>query len=214
MAEYVEPILQSILALPAALIWLSLMGAAAIEYVFPPFPGDAVVLAGGVLATHGGLDIVPIFAFITAGSLLGAGLDYEVGCWLSGPRDTFLHRWIRRPGVSRTVERIRRGFTRHGDLYLVINRFLPGVRALFFVAAGLSSFPRRRTLLMAFIAAMLWNGLILGVGAVIGANLDELLRFAEGYAQVAWAVVVGAIVIVVIRGRIRAKRGLGGSRDL
>jgi len=195
-----------ILGLPAVLVWICLGLASTIEYVFPPFPGDAIVLAGSVVSAHRGLDFIPVFFVVTLGSVVGAWLDFEVGCWLTKPKNTFVHRWFARPKVAVRIDRLVAAFERHGDRYLVINRFLPGVRALFFVAAGMAGFTRTRTLLIATAAATLWNGVILVVGAVIGANLADLLLFAQRYATAAWVLVIVACVVVFIRYR-RRQRG-------
>ena len=208
-----------ILGLPEGLIWLALTIAAGVEYVFPPFPGDAIVLAGSVLAGHRGLDFVPIFAAVTLGSLLGAWVDFEVGRWLASPRDTWVHRWFARPKVAGAVDQVTRGFAKHGDFYLVINRFLPGIRAFFFVAAGMAGFSRTRTLAIAVSAATLWNALILVVGAVVGANLEALLHFAKRYSQLAWLFVAVVLLSLLLRTWWRKKRPVteekvGDARDL
>ena len=195
-----------ILGLPEGLVWLALTVASGVEYVFPPFPGDAIVLAGSVLAGHRGLDFVPIFAAVTLGSLLGTWVDFEIGRWLASPRETWIHRCFARPRVAAAIDQITRGFARHGDFYLVINRFLPGIRAFFFVAAGMVGFGRTRTLVIAVSAATLWNALILVVGAIVGANLEALLYFAKRYSQIAWLFVAVALVVVVVRARWRKKR--------
>ena len=177
-----------------------------IEYVFPPFPGDALVLAGSVLSAHKGPGFVPVFLVVTLGSVLGAWFDFEVGRWLIEPKDTVVHRWFARPKVSLRINRVVAAFERHGDRYLIINRFLPGIRALFFVAAGMAGFTRRRTLLIAAVAATLWNAMIVVVGGVVGANLVELLRFAERYAAATWVLVIVACAIAFIRYRRRQRR--------
>ena len=199
-------ILDWILGLPEGLVWLALTVAAGIEYVFPPFPGDAVVLAGSVLAGHRGLDFIPIFAAVTLGSLLGAWIDFEVGRWLAQPRNTRIHRWFAKPKIATAIGHITRGFAKHGDFYLVINRFLPGIRALFFVAAGMAGYGRSRTLVIAVSAATLWNGLILIVGAVVGANLEALLQFAKRYGQCAWLFFALGLMFLFLRHQWRKKR--------
>ncbi|MCA9564214.1 MAG: DedA family protein [Myxococcales bacterium] len=200
MSEFIN----AILALPRPLVWAILGLAAGIEYVFPPFPGDVVTLVGSVIVGSEGLNIFPVFVFITAGGLAGAWLDFEFGRWVASPGDNWLKAWFRRPRVKRNVDRVRKGFEKHGDLYLVVNRFLPGIRALFFVAAGMVGFSRRRTLLAALIGTLLWNGLILAAGLSIGANLDELVAFVDRYTTLAW---IGlAVIAAAILGRFLWKK--------
>lgn len=206
MTEFVD----WVVSLPDPLVWLALFAAAGIEYVFPPFPGDVIVLAGSVLMGSQGYNVVPVFVAVTAGSTLGAWADYELGRWLARPGTTFLHRWFDRPAVSRTVRRMKAGFAKHGDFYLVINRFLPGVRAFFFVAAGMAGFRRARTMVIATLAALLWNGMIVLVGLAIGTNLEDLIAFADRYFRMAWLIVVLAALFLLVRLVWRIRRRGGG----
>ncbi|MBN1946468.1 MAG: VTT domain-containing protein [Bradymonadales bacterium] len=198
-------LITAILSLPSPLVWLILALAAGIEYVIPPFPGDVIVLGGGILTGSKGVQAFPVFLAVTLGSVWGAALDFEFGRWLARPGTGRLKRWAARPRVHRAVDRVCRGFSKHGDLYLVLNRFLPGIRAFFFVAAGMAGMGRLRTLTLAFLAALLWNGLLLAVGLAIGANLDAILDFARTYSQVTWSAL--AVVILLLLVRLVVRRG-------
>jgi membrane protein DedA with SNARE-associated domain len=198
MEEWVHAGIREVVALPQPILWIALVLSSALEYVFPPFPGDAVLIAGGIIASSQKLLWIPIHICVTAGAVLGALVDYEIGRWLRREdRNTWLHRWTRRPKVAKPIERVISGFQRHGDLYLIVNRFLPGLRGVFFVAAGLARLRRLRVLVLAAIAAILWNSMLLGVGLLVGANLEALSDFLDTYSRVAW-VVVGIIVAIVV----------------
>jgi len=192
-------IINWITGLPDPIVWLILSASAFVEYIFPPFPGDAVVFGGGVLVGSQGINLIPVFLAITTGGVLGAWLDFEIGVWLARPRQTRLHRWLLRPKVRSTVERITKGIARHGDIYLVINRFMPGIRAFFFIGAGYAGYPRGRALVFATIAAVLWNALIVTVGLSVGANLDAILNVLATYTQFAWAAVGFVAMLLLIR---------------
>src|SRR5579871_4020419 len=59
--------------------YLVLASCALIEYVFPPFPGDTVVLLGGIYAVRGQKPWALVLAVVTLGSMAGAAFDYWVG---------------------------------------------------------------------------------------------------------------------------------------
>src|SRR5512144_53643 len=61
---------------------LVLFVATLVEYVFPPFPGDLLVVLGAWYAVQGSLSWPATFASVTAGALLGAWIDYRVGAAL------------------------------------------------------------------------------------------------------------------------------------
>jgi len=167
---------------PAAPLLLFL--AAFVEYVFPPFPGDLLVVLGAWYATHGMLSWPVTFVAVTGGAVLGAALDWRVGRWL-GTR--IGERAAAGRLDARRVERFEAAYRRWGGLLLVANRFLPGVRAFFFVAAGASGIPLWEVLLYGGLSAAVWNGLLLAAGAYLARNQEELILLVERYNTAALA---------------------------
>ena len=80
------------------LAYLILAAASAVEYVFPPFPGDGVTLFGIVMAASAGYHVAGVFAALTFGALGGEMAAYWAGRWIASrwPRRAWL-----RPGTSR-----------------------------------------------------------------------------------------------------------------
>ena len=185
--------------------WLALAGAAAIEYLFPPFPGDFITIVAAVLVTAASWSAFGVLSALMVGSMLGAALTFELGL-----------RWARRRKVHPPVagaaagalDRLVEGFRRHGAAYLVLNRFVPGIRSLFFVAAGLAGMRRGPVLLFAGISALLWNLGLFALGAALGSNLDRLEHWMATYtaASIAVIVVILGLAVGVTWWRRRRKR--------
>jgi membrane-associated protein len=156
---------RALAALPPPLFWAAVGFGAFVEYVFPPFPGDAVVVAGTAVAVVGGGSVPAVFAATTLGALLGAAVDLAVG----------------------------RRLARWGAAALLVNRFVPGVRALFFVAAGVAGIPTWRALLAAAGSALAWNALLVGAGSWVGWNLEALATWTAR-----WSALVGVGLAVAV----------------
>lgn len=158
---------------------------AGIEYVFPPFPGDTITLAGAVLIPTAGWPWPAVLGAVVGGSLVGAALDWWVGVWLAEAEgQTWLHRWTRRERVARKIEKVTAKFQRHGSAYIALNRFVPAFRGVFFLAAGMAGLRLRRVLFFAAVSALLWNAALLGVGALVGYNLESLAEIVSSYSRV------------------------------
>jgi membrane protein DedA with SNARE-associated domain len=90
-------------------------------------------------------------------------------------------------------------FHRHGAAYLVLNRFLPGIRSLFFVAAGLAEMRPGAVLGYSALSAALWNLGLIGIGSALGANFETLLAWVERYTLAAWLVIGGVALLWIGR---------------
>jgi membrane-associated protein len=191
-----------------------LFGSALLEYVVPPFPGDTITLFGAVLITGYGWSPIALPLVVVLGSVAGSLFDYWIGLKLRArPRPAAPSE--RRAALDRLIAR----FERRGPIYLVVNRFLPGVRAFFFVAAGMAGMSLRDVLLYGGISVVLWNAMLIAVGAALGANLDSLVAWFHRYTTVSWIALGSAAALWITfhlvatwRAR-RRKRGLKTSPD-
>ena len=185
--------------------WLGLLligASACIEYLFPPFPGDVLVIVGGIWVTRRGWSNVAGFSSILIGSLIGMIATTLFGRWLGqrpGAYPLGLERV--RPQIQNVLERFRA----RGAVYIAINRFLPSLRALFFIAAGMAKLPVGRVLLFGTLSAILWNGMLWFVAAKVGENWSALGHFFRTYSYVAWALCAVVIITLLLKTRTKPR---------
>jgi membrane protein DedA with SNARE-associated domain len=179
-----------------------LFGAAFIEYIFPPFPGDLLVVLGAWYAVHGDLSWPAVFVAVTVGAVFGAWVDHQAGVWLGSrlEHSPMAARFLKPAQLARFEEAYRRW----GFWLLILNRFFPGVRGFIFLAAGASGVPVKRALLLGGISAAVWNGLLLAAGALLTKNLDELVTLVDRYTKLAGAVI--GVVLLALLARALWKR--------
>ncbi|MGA9520389.1 MAG: DedA family protein [Myxococcaceae bacterium] len=175
--------------------YLVLFGAALIEYVFPPFPGDTVVLLGGVYAIRGDRPWLLVLLVVTAGSVVGSAIDYVIGQRLARRFEHGEEFARKHPHLIRLQERMRE----RGIVLIAFNRFLPGVRGLLFAAAGAAEMSFRRVMLWGAFSALLWNSLILGIGIAVGGNAERLGGLLQRYNRFSWIVLAVVFAAVAIR---------------
>ncbi len=166
-----------------------------VEYVFPPFPGDTLVVLGAWYAVNGTISWPVAFAATTGGAVLGAWIDYRVGVALGAALERGAER--RGPITLEHVRQVEAGYARWGEWFLLANRFLPGVRAFLFVGAGAARLPLRKVLLWGGISAAAWNALLLVVGAFLVKNLDEFVGWLARYTTAAW-VAMGVVAALAV----------------
>ncbi len=181
-------------------VWWGLcvvMFSSAVEYLFPPFPGDSVTLVASVLISAANWPWYGVFGAVMLGSLGGCAINWWVGHWIGAnpDRDTMLHRWLRKPKVAERLEAIKSQFSRRGPWFIGANRFIPAFRSLFFVAAGISGLRLSVVLFWAAVSAALWNAAILAVGSAVGYNLEVLVGLLEDYTSAVYAIALIGLAI-------------------
>ena len=190
--------------------------AAFLEYVFPPFPGDTVTLAGAVMVTGYGYSPVRVLGAVLVGGLVGGALDFALGVAAGraiarsrARADGLAPGWTRLGIVAAAVrgaDRVSTSFRRHGEAYIAVNRFLPGIRGFLFVAAGMAGMRFSRVMLWATVSSVLWNLLLLGAGMALGTQIDRFEAVVRDYGIAVW-VLLGMLAIgLFIRHRVRRRR--------
>jgi membrane protein DedA with SNARE-associated domain len=184
-------------------VYLIVFSAGILENIFPPYPGDTILFAGGVLASAGLVSIPLVLTVGIAGNVGGAMAVYYFG--FSRGRRYFLSghgRFIDRAHL----ERIERWFARHGSRLILISRFLTGIRSGVALAAGLGEVPAHKMALYTTISTLLWNGLIVGLALALGSNWETIHEFARLYNRLVLALLSLAALALIIRWQIRRSR--------
>jgi membrane protein DedA with SNARE-associated domain len=136
------------------------------------------------------------------GDVLGASIAFAIGYY---GRIELIERHGNKLHVSRRRLELAHGwFDRYGAPVIFVSRFIPGLRAVFPYAAGVSQMPFSRFLPFCALGSVGW---ILGLGLLgraVGSNWQSW-RHNLGYVDyVALVVIVAAIVFLIIR-RIRSR---------
>lgn len=180
-----------------------LLGVAAfVEYVFPPFPGDTILVLGGVYAVRGERSWALVLAATFIGSVLGAAVAYGFGRLIANHLEHREHEQPKRLpfGISAEhLHELQAKMRERGGVLLALNRFMPGVRGLIFVAAGGARMPVGKVLALGAASAAAWNILVLVVGVLVGGNAERLEWLAKSYQQLAWMALLSVALFIAAR---------------
>ena len=199
----IEAIHQTLLAhAVAGLLLVALL--AWLEYVFPPVPGDSTMLLACFLAGAGSLPLTATVFACFAGSALGALTAYAIGARLG--RSYF---FLRSEWAREELARFERGLQRFGPKLLAVNRFLPGIRAVFLYGAGIGRLPLRPVLVYSTISNALWVAFIAWAGSALGSSWEEVQVVFRRYV---YTIAVGTSAYVVW-GVVRRRRRRRARRE-
>ncbi len=181
MAEFVRDVI-------AALGYPGIAALVAIENLFPPLPSELILPLAGWLVDRGEFSFLGAVLAATAGSVGGALILYGIA--RKGGRRTIL-RFERVLRVDEDdLDRLERGFARHGVLYVAGARLIPGLRSAVSVPAGLTRMPLGRFTVLTTIGSAAWNAALIGAGWVLG---HEYERVADVVGPIGTVVLVLAV---------------------
>ncbi|MEU6386217.1 DedA family protein [Streptomyces bauhiniae] len=171
-----------------------------------PAPGETILLAAGVYAGAGELNIVAVAAIAFTAAVVGDNVGYLIG--RTGGR-AFVERWGRYILLTpKRFEAAEAFFRRHGGKIVTVARFVEGLRQANGIIAGTTGMPWPRFLAFNALGAALWVGLWSSLAYLAGSHItavyDEILRY-QRYVLIAVGLLVAALVVrhLVRRGRAR-----------
>ncbi len=187
---------------PPGLMYGVLGVGAAVENIIPPIPADTFVLLGAFWAARGSASEVVVF-FVTWTSNVVSALAVYTVAYRYGDSlfQTRFGRYLLNP---KQVGTVRRFYRRWGSAAIFYTRFLPGLRAVTPVFAGLI---RQRPVSVAFplmMASAIWYGALIWVGAFAGRNVDHLMRLQT---RINWTLagIAGVIFVLVAWWWVRSR---------
>jgi len=161
-----EECLNTIQSLPLPYIYFALGFFCILENLIPPVPGDTVLVFGAFLVGKGVLNLLWVCISTILGTFLGFMLLFWIGTVLG---DRFLKGdiwFFKRSDIERAIK----WFERYGYLFVLINRFLPGIRSVISISAGITKLRPSMVAIYCLIGSALWNGIWIYMGYLIGKN--------------------------------------------
>jgi len=191
-----EDILTQISTFSPIWIYLTLFFFAFIENVFPPSPSDVLLVVGGTLIGTGAINFILALAFATIGSITGFMLMFYIGSTVD---KKVIHSGRFRFIPINTVEKVEIWFRKYGYFVIVANRFMPGTRAVISFFAGISNLDPKKTIILCFVSALLWNLIMLYLGFIFGDNVAKVDEYLTTYRNIVIAVTAVVVLFFIIR---------------
>ncbi|MBF0284485.1 MAG: DedA family protein [Magnetococcales bacterium] len=180
-----------------AIFWLM-----AAESSILPVPSELVMIPAGYLASQGKLDPGLCVLASSLGSLFGSLGSYYLALWLGRPLILRYGKYVMID--QRHLDKTERFVAEHGEISIFTGRFIPGIRHLISMPAGLVRMRLTPFILYTTLGATMWNVVLLILGYVIGENQEWLrknMMLVAGGA-VAFAVLVVAGYVIYRRRRL------------
>jgi membrane protein DedA with SNARE-associated domain len=167
-----------------------------------PIPEEVPVAIAGILSANGKMDPAGAFAACLIGAILGDTVMYWIGHHF-GRGILRKQGWWARVIHPEREAKIERAIQDHGLKVLFFSRFVVGLRAPIYLAAGILKVPYRRFLLMDTICATCVVGFFFIISYLFGQTIvDKIYNFECA----AGGIIALCIVIAIVWWKIVQKK--------
>lgn len=169
-----------------------------IENLFPPIPSELILTFGGFMTNSTKMSVVGVIIISTIGSVLGAIILYYIGKILNKERLIKLvkSKYGKLLRIKpKDIESADKWFDEKGNKTVFFCRFVPVIRSLISIPAGMSEMPMLKFIIYTLFGSLLWNTLLVCIGAFAGDKKDYILNIIDNASYV--ILVIIAIVCCI-----------------
>jgi membrane protein DedA with SNARE-associated domain len=189
--------------------YLAIMVFVVLENILPFVPSELVLTFAGLMTTQSAMTVPGVILDATILSVVGSLGLYGIGRFISEDRlaalvDTKLGRLVgfKKDDIYKSTE----WFQKKGKYSVLFCRCVPVLRCLISLPAGTSKMNLPIFILFTFIGSLLWNLLLVNLGAAAGNNWETIVHKLGFATSVIGAVVLcacGAAFLLFLKKRIK-----------
>lgn len=186
--------------------YIGIMLLIAIENIFPPIPSEVILTFGGFMTTTSNLSILGVVISATAGSVVGAIILYIIGLQLDVARlEIIVNKWGHVLRITtKDIHKADDWFNKYGHWTVFFCRFVPLIRSLISVPAGMSNMNIGIFLSLTTLGTLIWNIALVYLGASVGASWELIIEYMEVYSKIVYIILfllIIALIFIVLRRR-------------
>lgn len=171
-----------------------------IENLFPPIPSEVILTFGGFMTTNTSLSIIGMIIASTIGAVVGAAILYGVGTLLDVER---LEKIVDKYGnilriTKDDIHKADSWFDRHGVWTVFFCRFVPLIRSLISLPAGMANMSFGLFMLFTTLGTVIWNTVLIYLGAAVGSQWETIVAYMDIYSNVAYVLLAILLIAAII----------------
>jgi len=192
----------------------------AIESTFIPLPSELVVPPAvykacspentSLYVTESKwINILLVIFFATVGAVCGACINYYLALFLGRP---FVY-WFVETKVgklflldTKKVQKAENYFVENGSISTFIGRFIPGIRHLISIPAGLAKMKLRPFILYTALGAFLWHTILAILGYLAHGQSNLINQYSKEISYIMLALGVAFVGYLVYNGFVKKKK--------
>lgn len=169
----------------------------AIENIFPPIPSEVILTFGGFLTLHTHLNTIGVIIASTIGSTIGAIILYLIGNLLNKER---LYKIVEgKIGKAlhfkkEDIDKSEKWFLEKGKYTVFFCRFIPIVRSLISIPAGMTKMNFPAFFILTFLGSSIWNTILVLLGAFAGEAWENISNSIGLFSKIILILIIVASI--------------------
>jgi membrane protein DedA with SNARE-associated domain len=177
--------------------YLSVFVLMVMESMVLPVPSEAVMPFAGFLIAEKSFTFLGVIFYSTLGSIVGSLISYYIGRYAGKP---FVNRYGRYLLLSqRDLRATEHFFATHGEITILISRFIPVIRHLISLPAGVGKMKILKFALYTVVGACLWNTFLATVGVYLKQNWERVVKYSSILDIVVIILIISVIILFIYR---------------
>ena len=160
-----------------------------LENLFPPIPSEVILPLAGFTAAQGHYTRVEAVLWATLGSVAGALLLYGIGAALGLDRLRVIAHKMPLVDVA-DVDKADAWFSKHGPKAVFFGRFVPGVRSLISIPAGIDRMRMTSFLFYTTAGSLIWNTIFVWIGYQLGDRYHLVEEYMDPISKAVYALII------------------------
>lgn len=172
-----------------------------LENILPFIPSEIILTFAGLMSVKSDLSIPLLFTISTIASLVGLLVLYYISRLVSEAR---LYRFVDKYGKwiklkGKDVARANDWFKKYGAIAVFICRFIPVLRVLITIPAGINRMNVIVFAILSLIGTTIWNFALIYLGKMLSGSWDVLMNGLHTYSYIMYVIIVLAVIFIIYR---------------
>jgi membrane protein DedA with SNARE-associated domain len=177
------------------------------ESMVIPIPSELILPFAGFLISRGDFSFVTVMVAASLGSIVGSLISYYMGKYGGNALVMRFGKYVLLDVED--LEKTEQWFEKRGEYTIFISRFIPVVRHLISIPAGIGKMDLKRFCLYTIVGASMWNFILTYAGYLLGEHWDRIKHYSEPISLfVAAVLIIGFAWFVYrhVRDKLRSRR--------
>lgn len=166
---------------------------AVLQALFPPYPGDTLIVFQGYLSSHRILNAYLLLLVTFSGTYLSSIFLYSLG--FKYHYKLIENRFIKNYVDFNKIKSLELWFKKYGAMVIIVSKFVPGLSFVSIIAAGIFELPVKVSYIAIAISTLIHNGMLFFTGRITGDNMDLIKRSLYEYNKL---IILGIFILSIV----------------